>query len=178
MRNPHSPWHKLFLFCLGLFIAGAFSMKWLEPDLIYNNEKVSIFGLELFYPKDKIVDIFSGISDKVKTILGYHLSFDFIFMAGCYPGIACLCMMAMAKTKLPGLKKVLFVMACFQLFAWTFDIIENFYLLKWLNRPTIGNEFGFYHAVVYCKWIIALSAALLSLTILASSMLKRKAGNL
>ena len=167
-------WSKLFLFCLGLFIAGAFTMKWMEPDLIYNNEQISIFGLELFYPKEKIVEIFSGINEKVKTILGYHLSFDFIFMAGVYPGIACLCMMAMANTKQPGLAKLLFVLACFQLFAWTFDIIENFYLLKWLKEPVINNEFGFYHVVVYAKWIIALSAALIALSILLINMLKRK----
>src|SRR6188474_3934336 len=97
MKNDSSRWHRLFLFCLGLFIAGAFAMKWMENDLLFNNEKISIFGLELFYTKEKIIEIFSGISDKVKTILGYHLSFDFIFMAGVYPGIACLCMLAAAK---------------------------------------------------------------------------------
>jgi len=174
MNKNISRWNKLFLFCLGLFIAGAFSMKWMEPDLVYNNENISIFGLELFYPREKIIEILSGINEKVKIILGYHLSFDFIFMAGCYPGIACLCMMAMAKTKQPGLTKFLFVLACMQLFAWTFDIIENFYLLKWLKQPVINNEFGFYHVVVYAKWIIALSAAFMALSILLINMLKKK----
>jgi hypothetical protein len=177
MSQNNSRWNKLFLFCLGLFIAAAFTMKWLEPDLLYNNENISIFGLELFYPKEKIVEIFSNIDDKVKTILSYHLSFDFIFIAGCYPGIACLCMMAMAKTKQPGLKKFVFIMACLQLFAWAFDIIENYYLLKWLEQPVIGNEFGFYHIVVYSKWIIALTGALIATTILVSSMFKKKEGN-
>ena len=87
MKNDFSRWQRLFLFCLGLLIAGAFAMKWMESDLLYNNEKISIFGLELFYPKEKIIEIFTGINDKVRTILGYHLSFDFIFMAGVYPGI-------------------------------------------------------------------------------------------
>lgn len=174
MNKNATRWDKLFLFALGLFIAGAFAMKWMEPDLIYNNDKISIFGLELLYPKEKIVEILSGISDKVKTILGYHLSFDFIFMAGCYPGIASLCMMAMYKVKITGFKKFLFVLACLQLFAWAFDIIENFYLLKWLNKPVIDDDFGFYHAVVYSKWIIALTAALIALTILVSSMFKKK----
>ena len=99
MKNDPVKWNKLFLFCLGLFIAGAFSMKWIESDLIYKGETISIFGLELFYPKEKIIEIFSGIDDKVRTILSYHLSFDFIFMAGAYPGIACLCMMAVQKVK-------------------------------------------------------------------------------
>jgi len=174
MKNDFARWQKLFPFCLGLFIAAAFAMKWMENDLFYNNEKISIFGLELFYPKEKIAEIFSGISDKVKTILGYHLSFDFIFMAGCYPGIACLCMMASAKTNSKNLKRILFILAFLQIFGWTFDIIENYYLLKWLKSPAIGYEFGFYHVVVYSKWIIALTGALFAIVILVGSMFKKK----
>jgi len=174
MKNDFLRWQRLFLFCLGLFIAGAFAMKWMESDLLYNNEKISIFGLELFYPKEKIVEIFSGISDKVKAILGYHLSFDFIFMAGCYPGIASLCMMASAKVTNKNLKRILFILAFLQIFGWTFDVIENYYLLKWLKNPLIGDEFSFYHVVVYSKWIIALTGALLAIVILVGSMFKIK----
>jgi len=174
MKNDFYRWQRLFLFCFGLFIAGAFAMKWMETDLFYNNEKISIFGLELFYPKEKIVEIFSGINDKVKTILGYHLSFDFIFMGGCYPGIASLCMMASAKVAGKNLKRILFILAFLQIFGWTFDVIENYYLLKWLKTPVISDEFGFYHVVVYSKWIIALMGALFAIAILVGSMFKRK----
>jgi hypothetical protein len=174
MKNDLSRWQRLFLFCLGLFIAGAFAMKWMENDLLFNNEKISIFGLELFYPKEKIVEIFSGISDNVKTILGYHLSFDFIFMAGCYPGIACLCMMASAKVASKNFKRILFLLAFLQIFGWTFDVTENYYLLKWLKSSVIGEEFTFYHIVVYSKWIIALTGALLAIVILVGSVFKRK----
>ena len=174
MKNDYSRWQRLFLFCLGLFIAGAFAMKWMESDLLYNNEKISIFGLELFYPKEKIVEIFSGISDKIKTILGYHLNFDFIFMAGCYPGIASLCMMASAKVTGKNLKRILFILAFLQIFGWTFDVVENYYLLKWLKTPVIGDEFAFYHVVVYSKWIVALTGALFAISILVSSVFKRK----
>src|SRR6188768_2290610 len=122
MKNALYRWQRLFLFCLGLFIAGAFAMKWMENDLLFNNEKISIFGLELFYPKEKIVGIFSSISDKVKTILEYHLSFDFIFMAGCYPGIACLCMITSQNLsrKRIRIKGILFILAFLQIFGWTF----------------------------------------------------------
>src|SRR4030095_8770032 len=123
MKNNFLRWNRLFLFCLGLFIAGAFAMKWIENDLIYNGEKISIFGLELFYPKEKIMEIFSGINDKVRTILNYHLSFDFIFMAGCYPGIASLCMLAAEKVSPINIKRILFILAFIQLFAWAFDIV-------------------------------------------------------
>ena len=174
MKNDFSRWQRLLLFCFGLFIAGAFAIKWMESDLLYNNEKISIFGLELFYPKEKIIDIFSGINDKVRTILGYHLSFDFIFMAGCYPGIACLCMMARMEIGRKSTKSILFIFAFLQIFGWTFDVIENFYLLKWLKNPVVVDEFGFYHVVVYSKWTIALLAAVFSISILVRSVLKRK----
>jgi len=174
MKNDSSRWHRLFLFCFGLFIAGAFAMKWMESDLLYNNEKISIFGLELFYPKEKIIEIFSGINDKVRTILGYHLSFDFIFMAGVYPGIACLCMLAADRVNGKTQKRILFILAFLQIFGWTFDVIENYFLLKWLKTPVIGDEFGFYHLVVYSKWIIALTGALFAIVILVGSMFKRK----
>ena len=149
-------------------------MKWMENDLLFNNEKISIFGLELFYAKEKIVEIFSGINDKVKTILGYHLIFDFIFMAGCYPGIACLCMMAREKVKSKNLKMILFLLASLQLAAWAFDITENYYLLKWLKSPVIGDGFGFYHVIVYGKWIIALTGVLFAIVIHVGSMFKKK----
>ena len=174
MKKLSANWGRLFLFCFGLFIAAAFAMKWIEGDLVYDGEKVSVFGLELFYPKEKIVEIFSGMSDKVKTILGYHLSFDFIFMAGVYPGIACLCMMTREKVKSKNSKRFLFILAYLQLAAWAFDIIENYHLLKWLNNPVIGDEFGFYHIVVYSKWIIALTAALVALTIFTVAIFRRK----
>ena len=174
MKNDRLRWQTLFLFCLGLFIGAAFAMKWMENDLLFNNEKISIFGLEMFYPKEKIVEIFSGINDKVKTILGYHLSLDFIFMAGCYPGISCLCMMAREKVKSKTLKMILFLLASFQLAAWAFDITENYYLLKWLKKPVIGDEFSFYHVVVYSKWIIALTGVLFAIVIHVGSMFKKK----
>ena len=174
MKNDFSRWQRLFLFCFGLFIAGAFAMKWMENDLLYNNEKISIFGLELFYPEEKIVEIFSGINDKVKTILGYHLNFDFVFMAGCYPGIASLCMMASAKVTGKNLKRILFMLAFLQIFGWTFDVVENYYLLKWLTTLMIGDEFSFYHVVVYSKWIVALTGALFAISVLVSSVFKRK----
>lgn len=148
-------------------------MKWIESDLIFDGEKISIFGLELFYSQEKIVEIFSGINDKVKTLLGYHLSFDFIFMAGVYPGIVCLCMIAAGKLKIKWLAWLLIILAIFQIVAWVFDILENYYLLKWLKNPVIGDEFGVYHIIVYSKWLIALTGALLSLFILLLARLTR-----
>jgi hypothetical protein len=71
-------------------------------------------------------------------------------------------MMAREKAEATGLKKLLYVLAAAQLLAWAGDIAENLYLLKWVMRPVIGNEFGLYHFIVASKWIIALAGALLS----------------
>jgi len=174
MRSKTIHWNRLFLFCAGLFIAGAFAMKWMETDLVFNNKPISIFGLELFYSKEKIVEIFSGIDARIKTILGYHLYFDFIFMAGVYPGIASLCMMASEKVNGRVIKIILFGLAFLQLAGWGFDITENYYLLKWLKQPVIGEEFGFYHVVVYTKWAIALTGIFFALGLIIVKRFSKK----
>lgn len=166
MISNQKRWKKLFLFCLGLAVAASFCTKWMENDLLVQGEKFTIMGLELFYPKEKVMAILAGLDQPVRTILRYHLSFDFVFMAGIFPGIAALCMMASAKFKPGALKKLLCLLAILQLLAWGLDITENSYLLKWINNPQIGNEFGFFHFVVATKWIIALTGALVSIPIL------------
>ena len=54
MNLSYYRWKRLFLFGLGLFIGTAFCMKWMEDDLLVNNEKFTILGLELFYTKEKL----------------------------------------------------------------------------------------------------------------------------
>ncbi len=166
MISNQKRWKKLFLFCLGLAMASAFCMKWMESDLLIRGEKFTIMGLELFYPKEKVETILAGLDQKVSTILRYHLRFDFIFMAGIFPGIAALCMMTSYKFKKGSWKKMFVGLAVLQAVAWGFDITENTYLLKWINNPDIGDDFSFFHFVVATKWIIALTGALVSIAIL------------
>ena len=156
-------WQKLFLFCFGLFAASAFCMKWMEGDFIWKGGKFTIIGLEITNTRREVISILSGIDDHVKTILRYHLSFDFAFMAGVFPGIAALCMMAREKSTSSVLRKLLFVMAVLQIVAWGCDISENCYLLKWIKNPVIGKEFGLYHFIVFAKWGIALTGALIAI---------------
>jgi hypothetical protein len=163
MKNKIKSWQKLFLFCLGLFAGTAFCMKWMENDFLVKGEKFTIIGLEISYSKAKIAEIFSAIDMHVKAILKYHLAFDFAFMAGVYPGIASLNMIAYQKTSNKTLQKILLGFAFFQLIAWGCDIIENCYLLNWLEVPSGINHFELYHSVVFAKWIIALSGAILAI---------------
>ena len=175
MNLSYYRWERLFLFGLGLFIGTAFCMKWMEHDLLVNNEKFTILGLELFYTKEKLQAILSALDYRVQTILCYHLYFDFAFMAGVYPGITSLYMMAREKVASSRLKTVLYILAAFQLLAWAADIMENYYLLTWIKEPIIGNEFERYHVIVAVKWIIALAGALLAIPlVLRKKLLKKK----
>jgi hypothetical protein len=81
-------------------------------------------------------------------------------MAGVYPAIASFCMMAREKIGRNSLRNLLFGLAMIQPVAWVFDIIENSYLLNWLEKPVIGDEFMMYHNMVAAKWIIAIVGAL------------------
>lgn len=158
-------WKKLFLFCIGLAASAAFCMKWMEPDLYANNgARFTIMGLELFYPKEQVILILANLSPSVQTILRYHLTFDFAFMAGVYPGIAALCIMAAVKSPI---RKILFFLAILQLAAWIADIVENYYLLHWIGTDQLNNnfpdQFSFYRFVVIFKWVVALIGILISL---------------
>ena len=165
MNLSYYRWKRLCLFGLGLFMGTAFCMKWMEGDFWVNNEKFTILGLELFYSKEKVENIFSSLDHRVQTILCYHLYFDFAFMAGVYPGITSSCMMAREKLTSPVLKKILYLLAALQLVAWAADIMENNYLLLWIKEPAIRKEFEWYHVIVTVKWLIALAGVLLSVPI-------------
>ena len=173
LSKSHSPlnlkyhhWQVLFVFSLGLFLGTAFCMKWMEDDLRVNNEKFTIIGVELFYSREKVTQILTSLDDRARTILKYHLFFDFAFMVGAFPGIASLCMMAAKKVTSFRIKKVLYVFAAFQCLAWLADIAENLWLLSWIKVPAIGNEFTFYHMAVVGKWIVALSAVTTAIFVL------------
>lgn len=136
----------------------------MESDFVLNGETFTIIGLEITYSKDKVMAILEGLDVPVKNILRYHLTFDFAFMAGVYPGIAALCMIARGKIKSPPLKNILFTVATLQTIAFACDVWENMYLFKWIRYPVItDSEFSMYHFVVIAKWIIAITGVLLAI---------------
>lgn len=111
------------------------------------------------YSRETVTAILAGLNDQVKTILRYHLSFDYAFMAGVYTGIVALCMMASEKITRAVGKKILLVLAGLQVVALACDIVENVYLLKWIRNPVFGGEFSMFHWIVLIKWIIVLAGA-------------------
>ena len=152
-------WRGLFLFCLGIVIASGFIMEWLANDFWVGEEKFSILGLELFYSKKEVLTVLTQIKQPARTALNYQLIFDFAFMVGVYPGIASLCMIAREKLARKTIQNILFALAMLQPVAWAFDIVENSYLLNWIQKPEIGEEFSIYHNIVAAKWLIALIGA-------------------
>lgn len=154
-----SAWKRIFLFCLGLLIGTAFCMKWMEGDLVSAGKPFTIIGLEIVYPKDQLAAILAGLDDRVKTILQYHLHFDYLFMVAVYPGIFTLCQIGRHKTASPLFRNILFALAILQSAAWGCDLYENKCLLNWIKDPAIGDNFGLYHLEVTVKWVIALTGA-------------------
>jgi hypothetical protein len=166
MKNKYKTWNRLFLFCFGLFAGTAFCMKWMEGDFRQGGSVFTIIGLEATYSKEKVAALLSGLDETVSTILRYHLYFDFAFMAGVYPGIACLCMMARGRKVGKWMRAILSALALLQLVAWGCDIAENLFLLKWIADPETISSFELYHAVVYAKWVIVLPGALVAIGVL------------
>jgi len=163
MQSSFNRWRYLFLFCLGICVSTTFIMQWLESDFWLSDKKFSMPGLELFYSKKEVLTVLTQIKQPAKIALNYQLIFDFVFMAGIYPGIASLCMIVREKTRNKSIQTILFALAMLQPVAWIFDIIENSYLLKWMNKPEIGDEFSVYHNIVVIKWLIALAGFLFAI---------------
>ncbi len=154
LNNKH--WKWLFGVCLGIFAGTAFCMKWIEPGFRVNDELFTILGLEIFYSQERVSTILSGVDSSVRTLLQYHLVFDFAFMAGVYPGIAALCMLARSKVQNVSAKKVLLLFALLQVVALACDVTENIFLLNWISNPREICCFQIYHFIVITKWILAL----------------------
>lgn len=163
MIIKHGTWKNLFLLCGGLFLGTAFCMKWMEKDFLFEGRLFTIVGLEAIYPREKLSAILGGIEDPVRDILRYHLYFDFAFMAGVYPGIAALCMMAAHRCSSSKWKRVLGGLAIAQTLAWACDIAENVYLLRWIDEPAQVSAVGRFHLIVMIKWGLALLAAALAI---------------
>ncbi len=157
-------WKKLFYFCFGLFLTSLFCMKWMEDEFISNGKLFTILDLELYLDKEGLSKTLAGLNEKARTIVGYHLHFDFFFMAGVFPGIASICMLVRERVNKSLIRNVLFALASLQLAAWSFDIYENLHLIKWLKHPETIDGIGFFHLLVKLKFIIAIIGILVSAT--------------
>lgn len=170
MTTNYKGWKSLFLFCLGLFIGSAICMKLMEKEFLNEGSLFTVIGLEISYSREQVFSIFSGMQEPVRSLLRFHLLFDFALMAGVYPGIASLCMMARFKTQRAWLRNILLVLAMLQVLAFACDVTENLFLLKWLDDPASISDFELYHMVVGVKWALALSGALLSIPVAVRRM--------
>jgi len=176
MRSFHSQWRGLFLFSLGIAISTTFIMQWLATDFWIDDRKFSILGLELFYSKKEVLEVLTQIKPPARIALNYQLIFDFAFMTGIYPAIASFCMLVRENMINTVSRNVLFALAMVQPVAWAFDITENIFLLGWMDKPEIGDEFSMYHNIVAAKWLIALAGALCAIFLGILKPAKRRRG--
>lgn len=165
MIIKYESWKKVFLFCGGLFLGTAFCMKWMEKDFLLEGRLFTIVGIEVIYSPEKLSRLFSSLTEPVRHILRYHLYFDFAFMAGAYPGIAALCMMAAYKCRSRKWKTVFTALALLQPLAWACDIAENMYLLRWTRKPDLVSGLNRFHLIVWVKWGLALLAVLMAIPV-------------
>jgi hypothetical protein len=173
MVSNEKRWKVLLFTCLGLAVGAAFCMKWMEGDLQVGGQKFTIIGLELFYDVKEMTRILSGINETVRIVLSYHLYFDFAFMAGIFPFIASLCMLASHRTNNRRIRNALVILGSCQLVAWGLDIFENSRLLLWMKEPSITeNELRIFHLAVAAKWIISVTGIILASGVL---LLRKKA---
>jgi hypothetical protein len=154
---------KLFFFCLGLFIASAFCMKWIESEFISNGKPFSIMDLELYLGKEDLIKLLKSFDDKTATVVSYHLHFDFAFMAGVFPGIAILCILVREKVDNNLIRSLLFIFALLQFVAWGFDIYENVHLLDWLGHQSPIMDIELFHLLVRLKFIFSFGGVLMAL---------------
>lgn len=164
-------WKYLFWFGAGLALAAGFCMKWLEPGFRINGQLFTILELEFHTDIVHVDRLFRNMDPVVRAAVHQHLVYDYAFMAGVYPGIAALCMLAGERFSSGAWKNIFFMLAVFQLFAWGFDIAENYYLLKWLDAGKVSYQFRFFHLIVYSKWILAVVGFLCAILIV---IFKRK----
>ena len=169
-------WKKLFFFCLGLFVASMFCMKWIESEFISSGKIFTIIDLELKLGKQELSTLLAGLDDKTRTIVSYHLHFDFLFMAGVFPGLVSICMMTRERTANKLVQSLLILFAFLQIFAWGFDVYENLHLIKWLKYPSTVEGIDFFHLLVQLKFLFAFGALLVSL--IAFLFFRKKSTNI
>ncbi len=162
-KSATNVWSKVFLFSLGISLASAFAMKWIESDFILKGNLFTILGLEFSYTKSEIQFLVSNLDERVHTLLVNHLIYDFAFMAGIYPLIASLCMLSRKKVSGKAMKGLLLFFALIQSIAWVADILENWYLLTWIRERNVNELYFQFHYIVWTKWMIAISGILITI---------------
>jgi hypothetical protein len=162
----------LFALLLIIFLAATAWMSRIARDFkLKDNSNFSIMDLELPASagavQEKMADFLPGTRQAVLK----QLNADYVFMAGCYPGILVLCLIALRRIATinslqkdlqqkitgGGWKKLLAVLAILQLFAWGLDVWENAQIEQWLNTNMVNNNIAFFKARVYAKFAFALA---------------------
>lgn len=114
-------------------------------------------------------------SPENKAFVLDQLRLDYFFMSTLFPAILMGCLLVRRRlqekainsnniSKYRVLSSLLLILAFMQLFAWLFDISENFRLTIWIKQGYAGEMFLF-ETLVKLKFMFAILGVLLSLGI-------------
>lgn len=163
-------WWMLFLACLFIFLSTGIWMQRIANGFIIlpANLKFSMFELELPASESSLRKLILQMDDKVKGSVRRQLLVDYIFMLGCYVGIALLCYKTSMKMVAVG-KYIFLGLAALQVISWICDIVENIYLFDQLKNTSTelseksSSGYRFFQFLVKTKFILAFVGAICSL---------------
>jgi hypothetical protein len=160
---------KGIIICLIVFYVTSNKMLITSQSFLKTNgDKFSIMDFELPKSKAYVEQLIKDFGDNTKVNVIKSLNDDYVFMIGAYPGIALMCYKAMDYTYKNWLF-ALTVIAALQIIAWIFDIVENIYIRQWIEGVEIRVSLGWFKAMVWSKFVIAITGALLSIFIFLTS---------
>jgi hypothetical protein len=162
------------LFALLLFITltATALMAWVSKDFkLMDGTHFSIMNIQLAQSGSSLQHMMSSFAPGTKSALLTQLNIDYIFMVGCYPAIAILCLIAIRRVTQISLlqkdldrnqsgafwKNLLMALALMQLIAWGLDVWENAQIEHWLNSINIDSNIGFFKTRVYIKFGLAIA---------------------
>ncbi|UYQ95059.1 hypothetical protein MKQ68_08120 [Chitinophaga horti] len=157
-----------FAICFTLFLITSYVMSRIAKQFCIckagANVPFSIMDLELPVSERELVNMVLTMPDTAKRAVRRHLAADYLFMLAVYPGIALLCCIAADRMK-PSVGAWFFwALAALQIVPWLFDVMENSYLARKLNKPVVDEQRpkAFHRFVwrVQAKFVIAVTGAI------------------
>ena len=164
---------KLFLLTFLVALAGFVIMAIFSIDFqLIDGHYFTIMDLEMPGSKENLIALYAQMTPQVLTSVKKNLYADFLFMMGCYPFVALVCLAAARKSQ--GFwQRIFSTLAILQIFPFVFDVIENISLLKWIDDSAYLMNFLVFQSIVWVKFILAVGAFLLSLIFLLYTAVKK-----
>jgi len=149
-----------YIITASVTLLSAMVMSFIAGDFYFTDgHHFSILDIELAKSQHELLNMFAAMHADVQESVRHHLHVDYVFMLGCYPFVALVCLAA-AKHFSGLWKKAFTALAFVQILPFAFDITENILLERWLSCASCGLEFSVFRIMVIAKFSIALGTYL------------------